>query len=428
MTPEPYDLNLRHLRAAAAIRRRGSVSKAAGLVALSQPALTQGIAKLEAQLGVRLFERGPAGMAATPEGARLAGRVDVAAAAMTAAFAAIRSASRSGFSGTENLVTMSQVRALLALAAAGSFVEAARATGLSQPSLHRAVRDVERLSGVILVERRGRGVRLTDPGRRLARGFGLAIDEIQAALDEFAALAGDDSGRIRIGAMPLARARLLPLAIARFHAARPGARIEVDEGPHAELLERLRDGRLDFLIGALRDPEPGPDVEQRRLFDDCLTIVAGSRHPLAGSGRPSLAALARYPWVVARRGTPLRRLWREMFEAGGLEAPDAPVTCGSVMTIRALLAETHFLTMLSPHQIRGDLAAGNLVAIGDPITETRRPIGLTMRAGWRPAPAQAQFIALLEFGDRRRHTSGKRIGPLGIRFAALPRRRLAARR
>ncbi|MGZ8361989.1 MAG: helix-turn-helix domain-containing protein, partial [Allosphingosinicella sp.] len=46
----PFDLNLRHLRAAAAIRRCGSISRAAGEVALSQPALTQGIAKLEAQL------------------------------------------------------------------------------------------------------------------------------------------------------------------------------------------------------------------------------------------------------------------------------------------------------------------------------------------------------------------------------------------
>ena len=64
MTLQPFDLNLRHLRAVAAIRRCGSVSRAAAEVALSQPAVTQGIAKLEAQLGLRLFERGPSGMTA----------------------------------------------------------------------------------------------------------------------------------------------------------------------------------------------------------------------------------------------------------------------------------------------------------------------------------------------------------------------------
>ena len=66
MTLQPFDLNLRHLRAVAAIRRCGSVSRAAGEVALSQPAVTQGVAKLEAQLGLRLFERGPSGMVPTP--------------------------------------------------------------------------------------------------------------------------------------------------------------------------------------------------------------------------------------------------------------------------------------------------------------------------------------------------------------------------
>jgi molybdate transport repressor ModE-like protein len=308
---------------------------------------------------------------------------------MVAAFDAIRGGSRGGFRGAENLVTMSQVRALLALAAAGSFVDAAQASNLSQPSLHRAVRDVERLSGVPLVERRGRGVRLTQAGRRLARGFGLAMDEIQAALDE---LAPADTGRIRIGAMPLARARLLPLAIARFHARRPAARIEVEEGPHAELIERLRDGRLDFLIGALRQPSPGPDVAQEALFDDRLVIVAGRGHPLARGGASSLETLSSYPWVVARPGAPLLRVWQALFEDAGVLVPDAPVTCGSVMLIRGLLAESDFLTLLSPHQIGGQ---GDLVAIGDPIEKTRRPIGLTTRADWRPAPAQLHFITLL---------------------------------
>ena len=389
MTPQPFDLNLRHLRAVAAIRRCGSVSRAAGQVALSQPAVTQGVAKLEAQLGLRLFERGPSGMTPTLEGDRLSDRIEAAAGAMIAAFDAIRGGSRGGFRGTENLVTMSQVRALLALAAAGSFVDAAQASKLSQPSLHRAVRDVERLSGVPLVERRGRGVRLTQAGQRLARGFSLAIAEVQAALDE---LAPADTGRIRIGAMPLARARLLPLAIARFHAERPGARIEIEEGPHAELIERLRDGRLDFLIGALRDPSPAPDVAQKPLFDDRLVIVAGRGHKLAGAGAPSLEQLSAYPWVVARPGAPLLRVWRALFEDEGVPVPDAPVTCGSVMLIRGLLATSDFLTLLSPHQIGGQ---GDLVAIGDPIEKTRRPIGLTTRTDWRPAPAQLHFITLL---------------------------------
>jgi DNA-binding transcriptional LysR family regulator len=71
-------------------------------------------------------------------------------------------------------VTTAQLRALLALADAGSYVSAALQTGLSQPAVHRPVRDIERLAGAPLVERRGRGVALTEAGGRVARGLRLA--------------------------------------------------------------------------------------------------------------------------------------------------------------------------------------------------------------------------------------------------------------
>jgi len=70
----PFDLNLRHLRGVAAIVRAGSVSAAAQLVSLSQPALTQGVAKLEAQLSTPLFTRQAGGMEATEAGRALAAR------------------------------------------------------------------------------------------------------------------------------------------------------------------------------------------------------------------------------------------------------------------------------------------------------------------------------------------------------------------
>ena len=131
---------------------------------------------------------------------------------------------------------------------------------------------------------------------------------------------------------------------------------------------------------------------QEALFDDRLVIVAGRGHPLAGVRTPSLERLSSYPWVVARPGAPLLRVWRALFEDEGVPVPDAPVTCGSVMLIRGLLAESDFLTLLSPHQIGGQ---GDLATIGDPIEKTRRPIGLTTRADWRPAPAQLYFLELL---------------------------------
>ena len=390
---DPFAFNLRHLRAVAAAARCGTVSAAAAEVNLSQPAVTQGVAKIEAQLGLSLFERSAAGMTPTEAGNLLAARIDAAEAAMRRAFAPSRRA-------PVRQVTAAQWRAILALADSGSFVGAAQATGISQPSLHRAVRDLEGIARRPLVERRGRGVALTRDGQHLVRGFRLALGELRTALEELAALAGRDSFWVRIGAMPLARAGLLPIAAARFHARHPHTRIEMIEGSHAELIERLRDGSLDFLVGALRDPEPGPDVAQKLLFEDRLVILCGSQHPLARTRRPTIAQLARFPWIIAREGTPLRAHWRAMF-AGLKHLPSAPIVSGSAMAIRTLLTEGDFLTLLSPEQVRLDLELGRITALPAPVEAPRRRIGTTIRADWRPTAPQKAFLALLETIARR---------------------------
>lgn len=395
MTTLFHSLNLRHLRAALAIAERGSVSAAATEINLSQPALTQGISRIEAQIGQRLFDRRPDGMTATAAGELLAARVAAATQHLAQAMRAIRKGAARGFARADNLVTMVQVRALIALAREGSFVSAAHATGLSQPALHRAIRDVERLCGVTLVERRGRGVALTAQGARLARGFRLAAGEISAAISEIETLAGADSGHIAIGAMPLARARLLPLAIARFHAAYPTVDITIAEGSHAEMVEPLRDGELDMLIGALRDPAPGADVVQSPLFTDALAVIARAGHPLGQRTHVSARELADWPWLVARKGTPLRAQWDGLFTSAGLTPPQVRIECGSVMMLRGLMLEGDFLTLLSPDQLSVELDAGLLMPIGQRFARTVRTIGITTRANWQPTATQARFTALL---------------------------------
>ncbi|MDB5582940.1 MAG: LysR family transcriptional regulator [Bradyrhizobium sp.] len=388
----PFDLNLRHLRALSAIATRGSMSAAADAVSLSQPALTQGLAKLERQLGVALFERRPDGMRATAEGAMLAAR---AAAALAHLATAGRGPSRGarGFARPELLMTATQLRAFLALADAGSFVGAAGDTGLSQPALHRAVRDLEQLCATRLAERRGRGVSLTVAGRRLARGVRLAAAEIAAAMVDIDPSAGLGGARIVIGAMPLCRALILPRVLARFTHEMPGVNVEVVEGSWRELVDPLRDGIVDLMIGALREEAP-PDVEQVALMVDQLVVIGRAGHPLAGRTAVSLAALAEMPWIVGQRGTPLRNHWEAMFAAIGL-LPAAPIECGSVMTIRGVLCDSDFLTLLSPDQVALELDAGILAMIDHRLAGGSRTIGITTRTGWRPTGAQSRFVALV---------------------------------
>jgi len=386
----PFDMNLRHLRALSAIAAHGSMNAAAQAVNLSQPALTQGLAKLERQLGVALFDRRPDGVAPTDAGTLMAERATAAFDHLTAATRGLRRGGR-GFVRPEQLMTASQLHAFLALADAGSFVGAATATGLSQPALHRAARDLEQICGIPLAERRGRGVVLTAAGRRLARGIRLAAREIGAGVAELAG--GQESGTIAIGAMPLSRALVLPAAIAAFVQGSPRAVVDVAEGSWRELVDPLRDGVIDLMIGALREETP-QGLDQRALFADRLVVIGRAGHPLAAQPHVTLDDLSRYGWIVGQADTPLRAQWDALF--AGRRPPDAPIECGSVMVIRGILRDSDLLTLLSPDQVALEIQSGILTAIGAPLEHGVRTIGITTRSGWRPTAAQRRFVELLE--------------------------------
>ena len=387
MSMSPFDLNLRHLRALIEVKNHGSVSAAAATVNLSQPALTQGIVKLERTFGYSLFERRADGMVPTSVGEMIISRID---AGLTHLTLGMRSISASLLL-PERRMTMVQVRAFIALSESGSFSGAATRIGLSQTAVHRAVRELELALKKTLVERRGRGVYLNADGRKFSRGARLALSELNAI---FVDLGLHPSGsNIAIGTMPLARALLVPETMAQMVAACPHTGFQVSEGSWGELIEMLRDGTIDMVVGEL-GTEENSDLVQTILYEDPLVIVAGRQHPLAEQPSPSLKALASYPWIVGRAGSPLREKWEKLF--AGLPLPASPIECGSVMIIGRLLTTDNFLTVLAPDQVGLQIRSGLLTRIGQPLMEHKSPVGITVRRSWRPTGDQHRFIELLK--------------------------------
>lgn len=377
---EIWGLNLRHLRAVGKIAELGTVNAAANAVALSQPAITQALARLEDALEAPLFERRHDGMIPTEAGRVLSARINTA-------FEHIRSPH----------VTMSRLRAMLALAETGSYAGASQETGLSLPSIHRAVNDLALALRRPLVVRRGKFVITTEAGSQLAREFRLAKVELEAGISEIQALRGYETRSIAIGAMPLSRARILPAAVARFLARRPQVRLTIVEGSRAELVEPLRNGALDVMVGALREPLVEPDLVQHRLLEDQPAIYSRCGHLLTqGSTPPTLAEIGRYPFTLPPRGTPLRDSFERYFTEHGLPLPKVPVEAGSVMMIRQIMMGGDSLTLLSPDQVQVEVEAGWLCELARLPFEFARTIGMTTRASLRPTEVQAEFFAELE--------------------------------
>ncbi|WP_066091781.1 LysR family transcriptional regulator [Xanthomonas massiliensis] len=386
------ELNLRHLHALAVVCRSGSISAAAAQVNLSQPALTQAVARVEKQLDAALFERQPGGMVASEAMQLLLPRIERALGYVGRGVRLARRSQRlAAVAGIERRVTLGQLRALAAVDQAGSFTLAAARVGISQPAIYRAVRELAELVEVPLTLRRGKTVQPTSAAIRMLRPVRLALAELAAGLDELAALRSHDAGRIVLGAMPLARAILLPQVLARFARAHPGASVSVVEGPYSELLGELRQGSLDLLIGAMRDRLPVRDVVQEGLFEDDPVIVARSGHPLAGAAF-AFERLLDYPWVIAATGAPVRARWERMFRERGLEPPMLRIECGSVLIIRGLMLEDDWLTLMSRDQFLIEQRAGLLAEIGLAGPAVRRSIGMTTRSDWHPTRVQAAFV------------------------------------
>ncbi|MBI4985426.1 MAG: LysR family transcriptional regulator [Rhodocyclales bacterium] len=390
--------NLRHLRAFGEVAACRSISQASTRVFLSQPAITQAIAKLERQLQMTLFERHSDGMHPTEAGRLFAGRVARALELIRdGGLEATRiGAERGGRrqASLDQLVTTTQLRSLIAVANARNFSLAARAIGTSQPALHRAARDLEALMDIRLFEKTSQGIELTRAAQSMVQQVKLAFAELAQGFAEVEALRGVDAGLIVVGSMPLARHSILPAAINALARLQPEVRVNVVDAPYGELLHGLRHGELDLLIGALREPVPVEDVVQEALFGDPLAIVARSGHPLAKKKRITVADLAAYPWVLPRRGTPTRDHFDALFD-GSAPPRGGLVESSSVVLICGLLLDSDRLTLISRQQVLREEEQGLLTTLPYDMSRTRRPIGLTTRRNWRPTATQSRFLDLV---------------------------------
>ena len=377
--------SIRHLRMFQALARTYSVTQTAAACLVSQPAVTQAMRKLEDDAGLALFARSPRGIFLTPAGEVFARRVDRALGFLDEAMADMARPIR-------HQATRAQLSALIAVSELGNFTLAARHLGLAQPTVHRSTTMLEQSAGVQFFQRTTHGLIATRAAQALAQAARLAFAELDQAASELAALAGHEVGRIVIGSLPLSRSGFLPAALLRFRELRPSFPFEVIDGRYDELLGGLRRGEIDMMVGALRIPQPIPDIQQERLCDDSAVIVARHGHPVLARSGLSAADLVDYPWVMPRRQTPLRATL-DAFLAG--HRPRNVIETSSVIMMREILRGSDHLGGLSRMQAEAESEAQALAILPVEVPDSLRPIGITVRAGWEPTEAQRAFLDIL---------------------------------
>ncbi|WP_046115397.1 LysR family transcriptional regulator [Aquincola tertiaricarbonis] len=206
-----------------------------------------------------------------------------------------------------------QVEYFIQVAQLGSFSRAAEALGMTQPALSRQVRSLEVELRETLLLRNGRGVALTEPGRRLLERGREIVRLVQTTEQELGAMRGEPEGQIVVGLPPSLARHLTVALIERFQAEMPKARVAIVEGFSSHITEWLGSGRVD--LGLVYNPEPMPNLEQQPILREELCLVGPPSTSLRAA--ITLADVSRLPLVLPQRGHSFRRLMeREALLAG----------------------------------------------------------------------------------------------------------------
>ncbi|MGH2821717.1 MAG: LysR family transcriptional regulator, partial [Thermoleophilaceae bacterium] len=177
------------------------------------------------------------------------------------------------------MLDVARLRVIDAVARHGSVTAAAKELHYSQPSVSHHLARLEAQTGAQLLQRVGRGVRLTEAGRLLADRAAEILGRIEAADAELAAHVGLTAGRVRLAGFSSAIGSLVPRAAAALASKHPGVQIGLIDTHPPEALDLLRAGKIDVaLIFRYDETEPEPDgVHLHHLLDDPVYLLSTRR-------------------------------------------------------------------------------------------------------------------------------------------------------
>lgn len=262
------------------------------------------------------------------------------------------------------MTTNARLRALVEVADTGSVRGAAERLVVTESSISSALRALSSDIGIALVDRHGRGVRLTPAGLRYVeyarRILGLHDEAILAARGE----ADPETGSIRLAAVTSAGELLIPAALASFREQHPRVVLHVDVAARGALWPMLSRHEVDLVFAGRPPEELRTKVRVRATSPNTLIVV----------GRPDLAdgfAPATATWLLREQGSGTRSTLMTLLEE--LDVAPPQLVLGSHGAVVSAAVAGLGVTLVSRQAVQRELDAGALVELPVPGTPINRP-------------------------------------------------------
>jgi molybdate transport repressor ModE-like protein len=286
-----------------------------------------------------------------------------------------------------------RLRLLVEIERCGSVSAAARAIGIGQPTASQHLRLLETAAGRRLVEREGRGSRLTEAGRVLAARAADALSALETAEEELQALDGLLAGTIHLGASTAPGAYLLPDVLGCFRREYPGVTVEVEVASSGEILQRLSRGRVQLAVVGAQQADPKIALEPF-LEDEILGVAKSGQLPLV-DGKLDPRLIGDLTVLSRESGSSSRDLVEAELRAAGVSPRDR-WELGSPEAIKRAAREGLGIAFLSRYAVAEEVEAGQLesfrLAGRAPL---RRTFFVARLAGRALAPSEREFVATL---------------------------------
>jgi LysR family pca operon transcriptional activator len=257
---------------------------------------------------------------------------------------------------------------------------AADVLALSQPAVTRTIRELEDYLGVDLIEREGRGIRISRFGEVFLRHAGESMAAVRRGVDSIALARNSSGPPIRIGALPTASTSFLPDAVAEFLKSGTGSLVTIVTGENRWLLDALRLGDLDLVVGRLAAPERMTGLSFEPLYSEEVGFVVRTGHPLLSRRNFSLTELANYTVLLPTEGSVIRPFVDRFLLTNGIAELTDIVETVSDSFGRAYLQGHDAIWIISRGVVHAEVQSGRMALLDIDTSETRGAVGFTTRA------------------------------------------------
>lgn len=287
------------------------------------------------------------------------------------------------------------LQTFIEVARQASVGKAAKLLAVSQPAVTRTIRELEAILGVALVERDGRGIRLTRTGEVFLRHAGASVAAARKGVDAIERHMNAAAPPVRVGCLPSVSAGVMPAAVGRFLKSNKGSRVKIVTGENTVLLQQLRTGELDLVMGRLAAPEQMTGLSFEALYRETVVFAVRPDHPLMHMQPLPLAAIDSYPILMPPEGSVIRPFVDRFLVNNGVSELRGRIETVSDSFARAYLRASDAVWIISHGGVADDLAAGVMATLPLDTSETIGSVGLTTRPDVEPSPSMAIFMTVV---------------------------------